>query len=805
MRYSREVSTVYFIDLAGAATGSLLVVPLLYQVSPLALVFLVSAAASAAAWCFSRPAKMAPVLTIACLVLCAINDRSGVLEILSVKSYGETLQEFEYDKVYEQWSPVSRVAVFAPEKVGPREEIMKITNDAAAPTRLWKFDGDFQRLEHLENDPRQAAHHLKSDAGVLIVGSGGGIDVLAALAFGQRRITAVEINPVIAQLVTGRYADYIGRIFDDPRVTLHVQDGRSFIAGSRDAYDVIQITMIDSWSGAAAGAYIFNENSLYTVEAVADYCNHLRPDGILSITRYYDWDEALRLTNLLVEHLTRQNVSDVHERLIVLLENRDQGRRATVLLKNGRFTSDEVQSVERLVRHTGSTVLHAPLRNSDQLDSSFYASHFRTLVGSPLERDELVRSYRANLTPPTDDCPFFFYTARPADAFRHNPQDHASRRAAIPMLYGTLGACVLVSLLVVFFPICLRGAAASREERLARRWLLTYFACLGAGYMLIEIALVQRLTLFLGHPTYSFVVVLTTLLLASGLGSLFSGRRSQHPPAGHLIRVLPIVVLLLGLLLLVYSQIATAMWLPFAWRVVVTVLLLAPPAFLMGMCFPLGIQMARRVEERLVPWCWGVNGAFSVLATSAALVLALHLGLKFTIGAGIACYLLAGVSVLRISRVTILPSPATRHVPVMSGARRGRVGQTAAIAAILLACGLLYLRQHERTRFGRAQAEHAIIDAGGKLQRSASGHVQAIDLAASRLDDQMLQRLKNQLGAFSNELRRLNLAGTDLTDAGVLHLTGLPNLEDLDISHTQVTGAGVAELQAALPNCAIRR
>jgi predicted membrane-bound spermidine synthase len=743
--------------------------------------------------------KLAGGMTIACLALAAVNDRCGVLEVLAVKSYGETLQEFEYDKLYQQWSPVSRVAVFAPEKIGPHEEIMKITNDAAAPTRLWRFDGDFEQLKHLKNDPRQAAHHLKSDAQVLVIGSGGGADVLTALAFGQRQITAVEINPVIAQLVTGRYADYIGRIFEDPRVTLHVQDGRSFVAGSREAYDVIQITMIDSWSGAAAGAYIFNENSLYTLEAVADYCNHLRPEGILSITRYYDWDEALRLTNMLVEHLARQNITDVHERLMVLLENRTHGRRATVLLKNGRFTPAEVHGAERLVQQTDATLLYAPYRSP--LGDSSEAEHFRTLIaGSAAQRHSLVQNYRANLAPPTDDCPFFFYMARPADALRRDPNDHASRRAAIPMLYGTLGACLLVSLLAALVPLASPAASAFGTRQPARGWFLTYFACLGAGYMLIEIAMVQRLTLLLGHPTYSFVVVLSTLLLASGLGSLCSRGRSP-------VSVFFAVVVLLTLLLAVYDWLAAALWLALPWRIALTVALLSPPALLMGMCFPLGIELVRSRDARLVPWCWGVNGAFSVLATTAALVLTLHLGLKFTIGAGLACYMLAGLAVSRMARAPAIEPIITLQRAALHGpaVRQRWATPVAILMAILAAGGLLYVRQHERTRFSRAQAEHMIIDAGGKLHRTAGGEVHQIDLAGVRLDDAAWERLEVQLAQFSGELTRLNLAGAAVSDARVLRLSRLQALQELDLSGTQVTDDGIAGLQAALPHCALRR
>ncbi|MBM5812172.1 MAG: hypothetical protein FJ191_09440 [Gammaproteobacteria bacterium] len=367
-RYRDRIGRLYCFDLVGAALGSLLVIVLLYQVSAPALAFAVSAAALVAALLFRAPAAgraeraVLVALALAAVAAGGLNDRLGLLQVGSVKSYeSRGVQSVEEQKIYEQWSPVSRVAVFAPQRYESGRERMRVTNDAGAPTTLHRFDGDWRKADWTLALPSNAGLQLRPHGDSLIIGAGGGMDVLSALRFGNRSVTAVEINPVIAGLVQGRYAGYIGRIFADPRVTLHVHEGRNFAAGSPDRYDLITITMIDSWAGAAAGAYMFSENTLYTYEAVRDYYTHLQDDGVLSISRYYRWDEALRVVNTYLAYLTDQGVSEPGRRILVLVEQPRLYRRATLLLRKGPFTPEEVQSIAALAAGNGYRILYAPL------------------------------------------------------------------------------------------------------------------------------------------------------------------------------------------------------------------------------------------------------------------------------------------------------------------------------------------------------------------------------------------------------------------------------------------------------------
>jgi len=657
-RYAAKINTVYAFDLAGAAAGSLLVVPLLFRLSGPSLVFFVSATAMVAAACYARtafPSRAASIAGVAVFgALVFLNDSLGILAIERVKSYdpGE-IQAAETTPVYEKWSPVSRVAVYPPKRPGPNES-MQVTADAGAPTVLRKFDGDFSKIDTVKRDSRQAVHALRHDADVLVIGSAGGQDVIAALSANQKHVTAVEINPVTVDLVTNRFADYIGNVFSDPRVTLHLQEGRNFAAGSTDLYDVIQITMIDSWAGAAAGAYIFNENSLYTVDAIEDYLEHLKPGGILSMTRYLDWDEVLRLTNTMIEELQEDGVANIPGRLVVIAEPKKGFHRATVLLKNGIFTEDEVATLKALRATNHSTIVHAPFTADAEFDATPAAKNVRVVINlmeSAAARAALLATYPANISPTTDDRPYFFFTSHLRDAFNPPPSQHAARRLAMPILYSMLGLFSLLAVFTVFIPLQLHSGKAIRQVPNRIRFM-TYFAMLGMGYMLVEISMIQRLTVFLGHPTHSFVLVLTSLLLSSGIGSYLSGR---FPATRRtLMSLLGIVVAItLAYSLFLYEQFIDLMALPTAARFTMAVPVIVLPGLYMGMAFPVGMQIVRQSHPAFVPWGWGVNGAFSVLASIVAIVLSLNVGLKATLLMGVFCYLTA------LGLVATLREPAT--------------------------------------------------------------------------------------------------------------------------------------------------
>lgn len=670
-RHREALARVYGADLLGASAGCLLVVPLLYRWSAPASAFLVSALAAAGGLAFAWPRWTARAraaigaAALLALALTALNDRLELLRVHAIKSYDlASMQVLEQPHEYEGWSPLSRVTVHP-----FHDDVLEVKNDGAAPTYFRRFDGDFSApaFASYERDVSQLAHRLRRDARVLVIGSGGGKDVLSSLYHRQARVTAVEINPLIVDLVRGRYADYIGRIFDDPRVRLELRDGRNFAAGSPETYDLIVSNMIDSWGGAsaAAGAYIFSENTLYTQEAVRDYLRQLAPDGLLSMSRHWHWDDALRLVSTFVSVLEESGVPDAPQRIVVVTEETDAFRRANVLLKNGAFTAEEARAIEDWSQGSPTLrLVHVPHVDPARLWQHPYARIFRSVIDparAGTTRAALLASYPRDLSPSTDDRPFHFFTTRLRDSLRVIPNEHPARRLALPILYGMLAIFVAFGLLVLVAPLLVaRGTGLASLP--GRHGVLAYFALLGLGYLVVEVSLLHRLTVFLGHPTYSFVVVLATMLVASGLGSVASGRAQGERAAARLRRVLLAATALLVGYAGLYRALIDYMWLSLPLRIAVAVALLVPPGFLLGMGFPLGMSLARRLDHRLVPWGWAVNGAFSVLAPILALVISLNFGLTYALLAGTLCYAGAGVLVRSLE-----PSHALAAAPLRAG------------------------------------------------------------------------------------------------------------------------------------------
>jgi hypothetical protein len=665
-RYAGSLNVVYFYDLVGAALGALLFLPLLNWFSGPTLVLAASVAGAAASCLFVAGRQgwsakaAAATLTALSLALFVLNDQQRFLQVSKVKAYrGKRIQSQEPAKVFEKWTPVARVAVFEPRIVGSGREMMQVTNDGGAPTNLHRFDGNIAGLQYLRRDMRQVAHHLKDDAEVLIIGPAGGRDVRAALAFGQAKITAVEINPATVELVKDRYADYIGRIFEHPRVTLHECEGRNFLTRTSECYDLIQLSMIDSWAGSTAGAYVFNESNLYTIDAIADYMRHLRSDGVLSITRYYESHEALRLVNVILAHLERENVPDAHMRIAVVLETGPgSGQRANVLLKNGQFTEEDAQRLVAAVRKAPHALVYAPHVEAGEMLDTPYAREFRALLRPQQhgyrDREEFVRNFRHDVSAVSDDRPFFFFMDRLGDSLTLNSPGPAARRTALPLLYGAFLFLGVMCLATILAPLLL-ARQARLPEMPSRFRALAYFGCLGVGFMVIELALIHRLTVFLGYPTYSFIIVVTTLLLSSGIGSWLSARGAIHRNRWALRGILGAVSLATALLALSFRQLDALRFLPDVLRAGVVVAALSPLGLMMGMCFPLGMHLLRKLHEGIVPWGWAVNGAFGVLGCALTLIVALHFGLTVCLLLGGACYLaaLACISTIKLKTASI--------------------------------------------------------------------------------------------------------------------------------------------------------
>ena len=645
-RLSNRINVVYAADLLGAALGCLVLIPLLNRLGAPGVVMSAAALSMAAAVAFAQPAGRRRVAGIAVLFFAvpAIAQLAGLAPFDVVDTKGH-----EGDRVlFSKWNSFSRVAVYdrahgdwslSPTFTGTPGESLFMDIDSAASTPILKNSGDLDDARYLRYELTALAYHMAekpSGFSALVIGPGGGRDLLSALVFGATKIDGVEINPIIARdVMLDRFRDYSGGIYADPRVAVHVDDGRSFVRRSEARYDVIQASLVDTWAATAAGAYTLTENSLYTAEAFGEYLDHLTDDGVLTITRWVF--DGVRLVALAQEACAARGLDAAQHLAIVRL-----GRVATFLLKKTPFTGEEVSRLQRLSEDLGFSVLYAPglpapammEEPAEMARSGTSAADYRALILAA-DRDRFIAEYPLDIRATTDDRPFFFHTTRLRDQFQT-----AFGRS---MLFGN-GLSALLTLfaisaaLVVVFVIGPLIAGGDRPGPGWHAWL-AYFGALGAGFMLLEVALLQQFVLLLGHPVYSLTVTLFSLLLGTGIGSLVSRRTPAARVKAATIRAL-LVILAVGLAAPLALPALIDLAIPWALplRIGVAVAVLLPLGILLGIPLPGGMRLLAATRPDIVPWGWGLNGAFSVVGATLAVFIAMNWGFSVTMIAAGAVY-----------------------------------------------------------------------------------------------------------------------------------------------------------------------
>ncbi|MBZ5609888.1 MAG: hypothetical protein LAP38_16630 [Acidobacteriia bacterium] len=636
----QRVDRVYFFDLLGAAAGCLALVPFLNQLGGPNTVLAASVlfAVSAAVWYNLAGALRGRVgavaLALAFVVLIVYNVRWHPIDIHYAK--GRPVP----NEAFVRWNSFSRIGL-----VRDPNEGNKIFIDADASTYIPPFD-----LDHLSGQQRDQLLHqgpgipylLRPGAKALIIGSGGGWDVARALSSGSQDITAVEINPIIARtIMQQRFPDLSRRLYFRPEVQVFVEDGRSFVRRSPEKYQVLQATLVDTWASTAAGAFALSENNLYTTDAFRDYLNHLTGDGLMAFTRwgFEPPRESLRLVSLAMQALGELGEREAWKHVVVVREDADKlaawGAQDTVMVFRKPIAGDALARIKTALAATRLQVVYLP---GGQSDNAF---------GKLLRASDPAafwKQYPFDISPVDDDRPFFFYTVQPRDVWSflaRNAQaaDYKVNRA-LPLLFELLAVSLLATIVVLALPPLLLGARLPVTK--GERGFLLYFACIGAGYILIQVALIQKFVLFLGHPTYALTVIIFSMLTASGLGSYFSRRIVGRDRPGRLSAALIGVAALICVLAFVAQPVsALGVGWPLALKMVVTAGLIAPAAFLMGIPFPTGLTRLEARFPQAVRWAWALNAASSVLGSAAAIFLAVYIGLRATLLIGALLYLCA--------------------------------------------------------------------------------------------------------------------------------------------------------------------
>lgn len=655
------INRTYFADLTGAGVGCALVVPVLNAMSGPSAIILVSALLFlSAAILFARSDERS--LTTFCgsavlitILFVAANEKWPMLRINKVKSYNPaTPQEIERPKIYERWHSVSRVVAHPLSVSGSPQrwfyskqtpigfpKVMEVTNDGGARTFIYPIMTKSQARTLFEYDSSDLVYHLVKAPEVLVVGVGGGKDIMSALAFDCRKVTGVELNPWMIDLVQNDQGDFSGRPYNDPHVRIVIDEARNFAARSIDRYDVIKISGTDTWAASSIGAYALVENYLYTREAIRDFFSRLKPGGFLSITRWYP-QESLRLAILTAESLRSLGLQHP-EKQMAMIRNRST---VTILIKNGPFTSEEVSHLNTAARRASHTIIFVPGFESDGSSNPLDQVHRMMLTEDWRKASEQTG---LNLVPPVDDRPFFFSLVTLESA---RQKKYASSGGfilqhgrALSLLLGLLLISTLVVGIFLIAPLFFSSSRSFGNLNLSKRFGVNlYFLAIGFGYLLVEIPLMQRLILFLGHPVYALTVALFSMLVFSGLGSF-------------VVQSIPVTSRRIYLLLFsagfVFTAIAACclpdllhaqIGLPTVARIAIAVLAVAPIGFLLGIPFPTGLSIVSNIDSKAVSWAWAVNGAASVTAPVLAMIFAIQWGFSFTLYCGAICY--AGAAML---------------------------------------------------------------------------------------------------------------------------------------------------------------
>ncbi len=690
-RFPDRVNRLYAADLVGAALGCVLLVAAFTVLDGPSLVIAIGAFAAIASLVFAVDAGSRRGVAsgmVAVIVLSAVALGNGYLH-----SRGDPLLRIRWAKEsadpvheYEAWNAFSRVTVDGdpnapqpPASPGmsttlPRDMTVNqlgMVIDSTAGTVLTRYTGDPDETDFLRYDITNLAHQVRDDGDVLVVGVGGGRDVLSALEFDQRSVTGVEINGNILEVTNGAFGDFTGHLDRDPRVRFVNDEARSYLARTDDRYDIIQISLIDTWAATSAGAYALSENSLYTTEAWDVFFDSLDSNGIVSVSRWFntvDGDEpleTLRTTALAAQALKDRGIANPREHMLLYRgPPREFGVSiATLLVSPEPFAVDDVARLNHAVTRLAFSPVLTPTIASD--------ARFAVLTDRA-GPDAAVDAVDADISPPTDDRPFFFQMADFDNLFdRGGLGDNQVSQPVFVLavlaltVLGLTIACIMVPLLLTTRRSAHRGMSP----------FYLYFAGIGLGFLLVEVSQLQRLSIFLGHPTYALTVVLFSVLLFSGIGSMATERVVR--PGRPATFVAPLLVLLLVVAAFGFATPAVIRAMADATtpvRIATAVVLLMPLGLVMGMPFAIGMRAASARAGAPTPFLWGINGATSVCASVFGVVIALFFGISSAYWAGTLAYVLAAASMVVIMRrhpdlVADRAEPSAPAEPELASAR----------------------------------------------------------------------------------------------------------------------------------------
>ncbi|MCX7877003.1 MAG: hypothetical protein N2510_00010 [Ignavibacteria bacterium] len=659
-RFPEIVNKLYAADLIGAGLGCLFVIVLLDYAGAPVSVFFVSLLIIISSIVFSHKsgrifrkflAAYAIVLTIFTVTfLITFLNNEPLIRISWIRG------EYSPKPLWEKWNSFSRVSIdgdstryevpfgWGLSNTYDRERKVKqlmMNVDAHSTTVLTYFTGDTSQLVHLKYDVANVVNYLRKDASVLVIGSGAGRDILSSIVFGQKSTLGIEINRDMIKAVNEDFGSFTGYLDRYPNVSFVGDEARSYLYGLKAKFDIIQISVIDDWKATASGTFVLMENALYTKETWDLLLEKLKSDGILTVTRSYTKKpvEHYRLVNLACDALSSHGITDfrkhiVHIRCLQKERYAEGLGTGTLLVSMSPFKKEELRIIDSVCSIFQFDKILTPYECAD--------TNFAMVSSDQKIRDNFNNNFPLNIKSPTDDRPFFFHLMKFTDIFSISfwkEWDIAYNARAVFTILALLVIMILLTAASVIIPLKI----SSKKISLTGCSLyFIYFASIGLGFMIIEISQIQRLNIFLGHPSLSLSCALFTILISSGAGSYFS--RSLVSLSGRL------TVFLFLLISLTLTGLLTPLVTDYFRmsetyiRAIASSVILFPAAFFMGTAFPTAMRLVTSVRPEIAPWLWGINGVAGVLATVITVMVSMSLGISFSYWTGVFFYVIASLS-----------------------------------------------------------------------------------------------------------------------------------------------------------------
>jgi hypothetical protein len=638
--FASVAGRLYAADLIGASAGALLVVLFLVLTGGEGATLIVGLIAAIGATIFSRIAKnikktvVSLIFVAFAISLIFLNYVTQIFAIptdpTAQKDLPIYLREHPGSKIVKtEWNSFSRIDVVEG-GTGGEGLVAKVFIDGGAGTNIISWDGSTESRQELSTWMQYLPFKMMQDPKVLVIGSGGGRDVVASLVSGTKDVTSVEINPIIYETVKS-YGDRAGNVYSHEHVRSFVDEGRSFITRSSEKYDIIYVPFVDTWASVSSGGLSVSENFLYTSEGFQQYYDHLTDRGKIVTVRWLI--DAPRFISTYAKLLEQNGIpqDQLHRHLImVTADSYTQDPSVTmVIFSKSPFTDEEISFLSQ----SFSQYDYKPILIPGQMIREPYSA----LLKGEINLDQFYNMFDTKVYPVTDDNPYFLSFEKPLPS------------AVEILLYASIG--IVAIFLLVPFAWMRRTREEEEEEEgskiseLRIATVIPYFAALGMGFILIELALLQKLILLMGNPTMTFALLLFTLLISSGSGSLISSRIAKNNMKNLIFVIGGIAALgilyVLFLPPIIYSTIAESIEI----KAAVSIAILAPIGFLMGMPLPTGMRLLKVHRPDYIPWMWAINGAFSVLGAVLAIALGIMFGSSLAMILGILIYLIAlGIS-----------------------------------------------------------------------------------------------------------------------------------------------------------------